>query len=198
MLILAVRFLQAHFNGELITNNLLIHSELLYFTDAALQAHLNAAIPQPSTSLIPTSPSKKLQQMKHKSQNLLSSNDGIHFMMGDSLPSNNNDILKSNEQQTQPSKVPKVNNNQQPMSILDQLKQTNDLLMNAAADENKKMLTKLHTCQECNATFSLEKDLNIHSRVHKPQPYRCNQCPRAYTRREKLTEHIRCFHQGII
>ncbi|ODM99730.1 putative zinc finger protein [Orchesella cincta] len=41
-----------------------------------------------------------------------------------------------------------------------------------------------------------EKDLSIHARTHKLQPYRCPDCPRAYTRREKLTEHIRCVHQG--
>lgn len=79
-------------------------------------------------------------------------------------------------------------------------------------DNNSEQLqVQIFTCGECNSTFTSESDrplnptckschLTTHSRtMHTPsksQPHRCPDCPRAYTRREKLTEHIRCVHQG--
>jgi len=32
--------------------------------------------------------------------------------------------------------------------------------------------------------------------MHKTGFFNADQCDRAYTRREKLTEHVRCFHLG--
>ena len=52
---------------------------------------------------------------------------------------------------------------------------------------NKKGILELYTCHECNSSFTSEQDLSLHSKTHKPQPYKCNECSRAYTRREKLT-----------
>ena len=69
-------------------------------------------------------------------------------------------------------------------------------LVQTATTADKKFVFQVFNCTDCNATFTTEKDYNFHSRTHKPQPYKCSECPRAYTRREKLTEHIRCFHQG--
>jgi hypothetical protein len=57
----------------------------------------------------------------------------------------------------------------------------------------KKSLLELFTCHECNAAFTSEKDLSLHSKAHKPQPYKCSQCSRAYTRREKLTGKLHAF-----
>lgn len=68
--------------------------------------------------------------------------------------------------------------------------------LNPSSAGEKKMLLQIFNCGECSATFTTEKDLAAHLRTHKSQPYRCPDCPRAYTRREKLTEHIRCVHQG--
>ncbi|OXA46821.1 Zinc finger protein Eos [Folsomia candida] len=60
----------------------------------------------------------------------------------------------------------------------------------------KQQLNMTLQCHECGVTCNNEKDLATHLRGHKPQNFRCPDCPRAYTRREKLSEHIRCFHQG--
>jgi hypothetical protein len=61
----------------------------------------------------------------------------------------------------------------------------------------KKSLLELFTCHECNAAFTSEKDLSLHSKAHKPQPYKCSQCSRAYTRREKLTGKFHAFSSNV-
>jgi hypothetical protein len=40
-------------------------------------------------------------------------------------------------------------------------------------------LLELFTCGECSATFVSENDLTIHTKTHKPQPYKCSECSRA-------------------